>query len=59
MASLIPENIFRNESLSILDGGLGTRMSEETHLKPKPMIEIGGEPILWHIMKLYSAHGVK
>lgn len=42
----------------ILAGGLGTRISEETHLKPKPMIEIGGQPILWHIMKLYSAHGV-
>jgi glucose-1-phosphate cytidylyltransferase len=43
----------------ILAGGLGTRISEETHLKPKPMIEISGKPILWHIMKLYSAHGVK
>lgn len=42
----------------ILAGGLGTRISEETHLRPKPMIEIGGKPILWHIMKLYSAHGV-
>lgn len=42
----------------ILAGGLGTRISEETHLKPKPMIEIGGKPILWHIMKLYSAHAV-
>lgn len=42
----------------ILAGGLGTRISEETHLKPKPMIEIGGRPILWHIMKLYAAHGV-
>ena len=42
----------------ILAGGLGTRISEETHLKPKPMIEIGGRPILWHILKLYSAHGV-
>ena len=42
----------------ILAGGLGTRISEETHLKPKPMIEIGGQPILWHIMKLYSAHGI-
>jgi glucose-1-phosphate cytidylyltransferase len=42
----------------ILAGGLGTRISEETHLKPKPMIEIGGKPILWHIMKGYSAHGV-
>lgn len=43
----------------ILAGGLGTRISEETHLKPKPMIEIGGKPILWHIMKVYSAHGIK
>jgi len=42
----------------ILAGGLGTRISEETHLKPKPMIEIGGKPILWHIMKHYSVHGV-
>lgn len=42
----------------ILAGGLGTRISEETHLKPKPMVEIGGRPILWHIMKMYSAHGV-
>ncbi len=42
----------------LLAGGLGTRISEETHLKPKPMIEIGGKPILWHIMKLYSMHGV-
>jgi glucose-1-phosphate cytidylyltransferase len=42
----------------LLAGGRGTRISEETHLKPKPMIEIGGRPILWHIMKLYSACGV-
>jgi len=42
----------------ILAGGLGTRISEETQLKPKPMIEIGGKPILWHIMKLYSAHNI-
>ena len=42
----------------ILAGGLGTRLSEETDLKPKPMIEIGGKPVLWHIMKIYSAHGV-
>lgn len=42
----------------LLAGGLGTRISEETHLRPKPMIEIGGKPILWHIMKIYSAHGV-
>ena len=42
----------------ILAGGLGTRISEETHLKPKPMIEIGGKPILWHIMKSYSHYGI-
>jgi glucose-1-phosphate cytidylyltransferase len=42
----------------ILAGGLGTRISEESHLKPKPMIEIGGKPILWHIMKIYSHHGI-
>ena len=42
----------------ILAGGLGTRISEETHLKPKPMIEIGGKPILWHILKIYSYHGI-
>lgn len=42
----------------ILAGGLGTRISEETHLKPKPMIEIGGKPLLWHIMKIYSSHRV-
>lgn len=42
----------------ILAGGLGTRISEESHLKPKPMIEIGGKPILWHIMKMYGAHGI-
>jgi len=42
----------------ILAGGLGTRISEESHLKPKPMIEIGGKPMLWHIMKIYSAHGI-
>jgi glucose-1-phosphate cytidylyltransferase len=42
----------------ILAGGLGTRISEESHLRPKPMIEIGGKPILWHVMKLYSAHGI-
>ncbi|MEI8294336.1 MAG: glucose-1-phosphate cytidylyltransferase [bacterium] len=42
----------------ILAGGLGTRISEETHLKPKPMIEVGGKPILWHILKIYSAHGI-
>jgi len=42
----------------ILAGGLGTRLSEETALRPKPMIEIGGRPILWHIMKIYASHGV-
>lgn len=43
----------------ILAGGLGTRISEETHLRPKPMVDIGGKPMLWHIMKLYSAHGIR
>ena len=42
----------------ILAGGLGTRISEETYLKPKPMIEVGGRPILWHVLKIYSAHGI-
>ena len=42
----------------ILAGGMGTRISEETAVKPKPMIEIGAKPILWHIVKTYSAHGV-
>lgn len=42
----------------ILAGGYGTRLSEETHLKPKPMVEIGGRPILWHILKIYSASGI-
>ena len=42
----------------ILAGGVGTRISEESVLRPKPMIEIGGKPVLWHIMKIYSAHGV-
>ena len=41
----------------LLAGGFGTRLSEETHLKPKPMVEIGGKPILWHIMKIYSSYG--
>ena len=43
---------------AILAGGLGTRISEESHLRPKPMIEVGGLPILWHIMKIYGAHGI-
>ena len=42
----------------ILAGGMGTRISEESNIKPKPMIEVGGKPILWHIMKLYSSHGI-
>src|SRR5262245_57999245 len=42
----------------LLAGGLGTRISEESHLKPKPMIEVGGRPILWHIMKIYSHYGI-
>lgn len=42
----------------ILAGGLGTRLSEETHLKPKPMVDVGGKPILWHILKIYSAYGI-
>ena len=44
--------------LVILAGGLGTRISEETSVRPKPMVEVGGRPILWHIMKMYSSHGV-
>src|SRR5713101_5882173 len=43
----------------ILAGGLGTRLAEETTVRPKPMVEIGGKPILWHIMNIYSAHGYK
>jgi glucose-1-phosphate cytidylyltransferase len=42
----------------ILAGGYGTRISEESHLKPKPMVEVGGRPIMWHIMKIFSAHGI-
>ena len=42
----------------ILACGLGTRISEETHLKPKPMVKIGGRPILWHILKIYSSYGI-
>ena len=42
----------------ILAGGLGTRLSEETNLRPKPMVEIGGMPIIWHLMKIYSTHGI-
>jgi glucose-1-phosphate cytidylyltransferase len=42
----------------ILAGGFGTRISEETHLRPKPMVEVGGRPVLWHILKIYSRHGI-
>jgi glucose-1-phosphate cytidylyltransferase len=48
----------RSPKAVILAGGKGTRLSEETDLRPKPMVEIGGKPILWHIMKIYAAHGV-
>ena len=48
----------KNMKVLILSGGLGTRLSEETALKPKPMVEIGGKPILWHIMKIYSHYGL-
>ena len=57
------ENMVRNEDIFmkvvILAGGKGTRISEESQLKPKPMIEIGGMPIIWHIMKTYSYYGFK
>ena len=49
---------FETMKAVILAGGLGTRISEESHMKPKPMIEIGGRPILWHIMKIYSSYGI-
>ncbi|WP_227816953.1 glucose-1-phosphate cytidylyltransferase [Nitrogeniibacter aestuarii] len=42
----------------ILAGGIGTRLTEETHLKPKPMVEVGGRPLLWHLMKIFTAHGI-
>lgn len=51
-------NNFNNMKALILAGGLGTRISEETDIKPKPMIEVGGKPILWHIMKIYSFYGI-
>ena len=51
-------NKLTNMKAVILAGGLGTRLSEETYAKPKPMVEIGGKPILWHIMKIYSSQGV-
>jgi len=49
----------RSMKCVILAGGLGTRISEETSSRPKPMVEIGGKPILWHVMKIYSAHGIR
>ena len=45
--------------VALLAGGLGTRLAEETEITPKPMVEIGGRPILWHIMKRYAAHGLQ
>ena len=45
--------------VAILAGGLGTRLAEETEIRPKPMVEIGGKPILWHIMKIYAHYGFK
>ncbi len=53
-----PEDSQNRIQAVILAGGMGTRISEETHLRPKPMIEIGGRPILWHILKIYSSHGI-
>jgi len=47
-----------NMKVIVLAGGLGTRLQEETTVKPKPMVEIGGRPILWHIMKIYAAYGM-
>ena len=53
-----PSFVKQSTKVVILAGGMGTRISEESHLRPKPMIEIGGKPILWHIMKIYSYYGV-
>jgi glucose-1-phosphate cytidylyltransferase len=58
-AETLPElGIFGTMKAVLLAGGLGTRLAEETETKPKPMVEIGGKPILWHIMKIYGAHGI-
>ncbi|HEY0074308.1 MAG TPA: glucose-1-phosphate cytidylyltransferase [Abditibacteriaceae bacterium] len=58
MSSVIPSVFNAPRKAVILAGGLGTRLSEETTVRPKPMVEIGGMPILWHIMKIFAAHGV-
>jgi len=50
--------VVKTKKAIILAGGLGTRISEETHLKPKPMNEVGGRPILWRVTKIYSAYGI-
>ena len=55
---MIENGVFNKMKAVILAGGFGTRISEESDLKPKPMVEIGGKPIIWHIMKIYSAHGI-
>src|SRR4051812_25080402 len=57
-ATLAAQTTLPGVKAVILAGGLGSRLSEETTVKPKPMIEIGGKPILWHIMKIYAAHGI-
>lgn len=57
MTVLVLQKITQYMKVVILAGGLGTRISEETVIKPKPMIEIGGKPIIWHIMKIYAQHG--
>src|SRR6201996_111415 len=54
----IPDEVHHTVKAVILAGGLGTRLSEETTVRPKPMVDIGGRPILWHILKMYSQHGV-
>jgi glucose-1-phosphate cytidylyltransferase len=58
-ATLAAQTTLPDVKAVILAGGLGSRLSEETTVKPKPMIEIGGKPILWHIMKIYAAHGIE
>src|SRR5918911_2475494 len=53
------EAVARPPKVVLLCGGKGTRMREETEFRPKPMVEVGGRPLLWHIMKLYAAHGLR